>query len=623
MATPEPPGSDTASQHALDSAGQSSSRQEIVDEVPLWKRPPVRLGITGLVSWWLYVGIVWLSRDFTYGTPGIGRPLLGVMSLFGGVFVLYLVQVGVALRQGKSDASTNTAKSDGMLPVIVVFAIAFRVLLLFSEPIQEVDAYRYLWDGQAVAAGVNPFRHSPHQVLDAETDSQLPADLRQLVQLRDEIPTRAEILRRVHFGELTTVYPPVSQAVFALAAGVTPGSADVPTHLLVMKCFIVAFDLATLWILVLLLRFVNRPPEWSIIYAWCPLVMKEFANSGHLDSIAVFITTASLYCTVRVLFAEESTSSLCKTSHFRGANDDTRWLLAASLLLGLGVGAKIYPAIFAPLLVLSIWRRFGFHVAAVGAVVFSTVSVAMVLPMLTRDQASPTPVVGPVLPPVPDQSPSGPEIDPTSTGLSAFAAQWQMNDFLFLLLFENLTPDRGPDSTRTAWFVLTPSGWRDWLVDSVSRTTGLVPQRVPFLITRVITIAIFGALALSWAWRAAGSTSANDWLMFAFLTVAWFWMLQPTQNPWYWTWALPLVPFARSRAWLLLSGLTLIYYLRFWCIYHAAESPLFGTRYAGVDFFDFVGSWMEFAPWLLVLGIEAYYRNASKASDNEGLVSSD
>lgn len=612
----------------------------------LLKRPSFQLAMTGLVSWCLYVVIAWLSRDFAYGTPGIDRPLLSVMALFGVVFVLYLLQVWLVLRSsggavirshrretveatGDSHAlvSVATPKFEDVLPVIVVFAIAFRLLLLFSEPIQEVDAYRYLWDGQAVAAGVNPFRYSPQQVLNAEMNSDLPHALSRLVQIRDQSPAQAEILRRVHFGELTTVYPPVSQAVFALAAIVTPQSASLSTHLLVMKSFIVVFDLATLGLLVVLLRLAGRPVEWSILYAWCPLVMKEFANSGHLDAIAVFVTTAAFYCAVRGLYSRSMGPrpvTQDESPHGPGAHATGHqpgpilWLLAASLLLALGVGAKIYPAIFAPLLLLSIWRRAGFYTAAISGAVFATISAAMVLPMLTRDQDSPaafadpstveSALLAPEAPPVPNASPIEPEIDPTSTGLSAFAAQWQMNDFLFLLLFENLTPDRGPDSTQTAWFVVTPSNWRDQIVKSVSQSFGLAAERVPFLITRLVTTAFFGALALWWAWRGAAVTNATDWLMYAFLTVAWFWLLQPTQNPWYWTWALPLLPFARSRTWLLLSGLTLIYYLRFWCLYHAPETAMFGTPYAGIDFFDFVGSWIEFAPWFVLLGIEFSYR---------------
>jgi hypothetical protein len=86
--------------------------------------------------------------------------------------------------------------------------------------------------------------------------------------------------------------------------------------------------------------------------------------------------------------------------------------------------------------------------------------------------------------------------------------------------------------------------------------------------------------------------------------LAWFWLLSPTQNPWYWIWALPWVAFARSRAWLAVSGLTLIYYLRFWLNCHWPEEPVAGTGYRGTLFFDFVIAWLEFAPWFVWLAID-------------------
>jgi hypothetical protein len=644
----------------------------------VWSRPSVRLGISGLVALSWYAVIAWWSRDFSYGSPGVDRPLLSVMSVLGAAFALYLGQVAFVLRWSGNRTlgqqhKQRHDKAEGVLSVIIVFAVAFRVLLLFSEPIQEVDAYRYLWDGQVVASGVNPYRYSPEQVQSAQQTDELPSDLWRLTEVRDAFPARATILNCVHFGELTTVYPPVSLAVFALAASVTPDSASVTTHLLVMKSFIVVFDLATLWIMILLLRCAGRPAEWSIAYAWCPLVLKEFANSGHLDSIAVFVATAALYCAVRGLFADELPAGRARRM------SPASWLVASSLLLGLGVGAKIYPAIFAPLLLLSAWRRVSFRTAVIGGVIFTSVSAAMILPMLARDHGpaaghtvieqsdsgssggyegdgdsvissvsesstspplpnepqlltvadfelsslplpgpplpGPSPLPGPPVPvpsgpPVPGVSASGSLVDSADTGLGAFATQWQMNDFLFLLLFENLRPDYSRHDSQLAWFVVTTPDRRTAFVTQVADVTGISARRVPFLVTRLIATAVFAGLALWWGWRGAGSTDPAVWLEAAFLTVAWFWLLQPTQNPWYWTWALPLVAFARSRLWLLLSGLTLLYYLRFWCLYHAASTPLFGTRYAGTDFFDFVGSWLEFAPWLLALFVEACRRRA-------------
>ena len=94
----------------------------------------------------------------------------------------------------------------------------------------------------------------------------------------------------------------------------------------------------------------------------------------------------------------------------------------------------------------------------------------------------------------------------------------------------------------------------------------------------------------------------------AFLTLAWFWLLLPTQNPWYWMWALPFVPFVRNRAWFALSGIVLVYYFRFWMEYHYTGVAVLGTPYQGVAFYDFVLTWVEFGPWFIWLAVEGFVR---------------
>jgi len=47
-------------------------------------------------------------------------------------------------------------------------AIVFRLTLLFSNPIEEIDLYRLYLGWRSHARGVNPFRYSPQQVLAAQ-----------------------------------------------------------------------------------------------------------------------------------------------------------------------------------------------------------------------------------------------------------------------------------------------------------------------------------------------------------------------------------------------------------------------------------------------------------------------
>jgi hypothetical protein len=124
------------------------------------------------------------------------------------------------------------------------------------------------------------------------------------------------------------------------------------------------------------------------------------------------------------------------------------------------------------------------------------------------------------------------------------------------------------------------------------------------LITSLFYLVIAGVLA----WRGARAETAADWLNAAFLTIAWFWLLLPTQNPWYWTWALPFLPFARGRAWLAMSGLAFIYYFRFWLMRYFPLASVAGTGYTGPMFFDYIVVWFEFGPWFVCLALTTLRR---------------
>ena len=54
------------------------------------------------------------------------------------------------------------------------------------------------------------------------------------------------------------------------------------------------------------------------------------------------------------------------------------------------------------------------------------------------------------------------------------------------------------------------------------------------------------------------------------------------------------------------SGLLMLYYLRFWLAYHFADTALFGTGYRGEFFFHFVVVPVEHGMWLGWLAVESW-----------------
>ncbi|WP_417748378.1 hypothetical protein [Rosistilla oblonga] len=559
------------------------------------------LAVLAIVSIGLYAAIAWLSWQFDYHAAGVDRPILAVLGLFAVAFALYLIAIRIA------------AAGSGNLKLVVVAAIGFRIVMLFSLPIQEVDIYRYLWDGAVSVSGVSPYQYSPQQVQDAAFSTTDDPELQRLIAVLDREPPLAEILARVHFPELPTIYPPTSQVVFAASEITTPAGASLLARLFIMKAWLIGFDIATLLVVIGLLRARGRSADLCVIYAWCPLLMKEVAGSGHLDAVAVFFTALSIYLAVRLLKRDAAT-----------VKPSDLGLAGVAITLALAIGAKLYPVVLAPLMVLVVARRFGWQHLLMPGAVLAVGTLLLLWPMMPRDAEVAEPIVSPVAEnsggsmPEPIEvisiaPPSPPATDP-SLGVATFLKRWEMNDFLFLILIENLKPTSELPADRVAWFSIVPDAVRESVRETAQQSMGIEAAEAPFFVARAITAVAFLLVAIGLAWRVSSAADVALFCETVFLTLAWFWLLCPTQNPWYWSWALPFLPFARGRAWLAISGLVLVYYLRFWLDYHHADTTVLGTRYAGVAFYDFVVTWLEFAPWMAFLAIDAWRRPKRPAS---------
>ena len=83
--------------------------------------------------------------------------------------------------------------------------------------------------------------------------------------------------------------------------------------------------MATLALILALLRDTGRSPLWSALYWWNPLVLKELTNSAHMDAVVMPLVLLGLLMAAR------------------------RRQIAAGLALVLAAGAKIWPVLLLPL----------------------------------------------------------------------------------------------------------------------------------------------------------------------------------------------------------------------------------------------------------------------------------
>ena len=193
-------------------------------------------------------------------------PIASYLIQIAPLSVIYFLAVWITTRG--QDASKT-------LPLIVLFALLFRMPLIPLNPVLSSDVYRYLWEGKVqVVAGTNPYVVPP-------------AD-EHLAFLRDQV-----IYPHINRREAPTVYPAGAQLLFALLHGAGVESPQA------FKAFSLAADGLTLLLLLLILKQLHLPLERVIIYAWNPLLNYEFFWSGHLESFMLPPLLGFLYLFLR------------------------------------------------------------------------------------------------------------------------------------------------------------------------------------------------------------------------------------------------------------------------------------------------------------------------------------
>ena len=221
-----------------------------------------------------------------------GRWQIGALFAIGAV-MLFLTGAGLVLQhRGAHDGFIVVALIQGALYLlaaaltwrggfprrvfagILAVAALMRLGIVLAPPYLSDDVYRYVWDGRVGAAGINPYRYVP-------SDTHLAA-------LRDEA-IYPKINRRIY---APTIYPPGAELIFLLTTRISESVTW-------MKATMVVFELISVALLLRLLALGGLPLERVVIYAWHPLVLWEFAGSGHIDAAIVTFVALALWARQR------------------------------------------------------------------------------------------------------------------------------------------------------------------------------------------------------------------------------------------------------------------------------------------------------------------------------------
>jgi hypothetical protein len=156
----------------------------------------------------------------------------------------------------------------GHLPLVLVVSVALRVPAWRAAPAHSDDLHRYLWDGRVQQAGINPYRYAP----DAEA----------LAPLRDGN------WARINNRQLPTIYPPLAQLAFRLAA-------RAPSPEAAWRAIAAGADLGLVALLGLWLRRRREDPRRLIAWGWSPLAAIELGQNAHVEGLGIALLVGALF----------------------------------------------------------------------------------------------------------------------------------------------------------------------------------------------------------------------------------------------------------------------------------------------------------------------------------------
>jgi hypothetical protein len=177
------------------------------------------------------------------------------------------------------------------------------------------DIYRFIWDGSQILHGINPFRYTPHQLMDMNLDWLDPI-----------------LFEKMNSPEYFSVYPPINQFAFVLSA--IPGKGSLLASVIILRIIIFAFDIGNIYLIKKLLKFYHKDEKLVFWYALNPLVIIEFTGNLHFEAAMIFFTLLAVWFLIK-----------------------EKWIYAA-IALGLAVCSKLLPLIFLPLFIKHIgWKK--------------------------------------------------------------------------------------------------------------------------------------------------------------------------------------------------------------------------------------------------------------------------
>lgn len=199
---------------------------------------------------------------------------------------------------------------------LLIAAVFFRFLFLFSIPELSNDYFRFIWDGMLANRGINPFDFRPTEwpVFLGETNYNLTT-----------------VYQQLNSQDYYSVYPPVLQFVFSTCTYLSGG--DLYSTVVLMKVILISAEVGTLFLIKHLLKKYKLNEKNVLWYALNPLIIFEISGNLHFEGLLIFFLLLSITLLL-----------------------DEKFVIAA-FVFSLAFAVKLWPLLFLPFLIQQIGTK--------------------------------------------------------------------------------------------------------------------------------------------------------------------------------------------------------------------------------------------------------------------------
>src|SRR5690606_6527905 len=153
-------------------------------------------------------------------------------------------------------------------------------VFIVAIPNLSQDFYRFLWDGQLINNGINPYLYTPEELISSKTFLFPTAQ-----QLYDGMGS----LSASHYSN----YPPISQLFYYLSSYF--GQHHILGSVVFLHCCIILADLGTLFLAQKILTILGQEKHKAYWYFLNPFICIELTGNLHFEGIMLFLFCLALY----------------------------------------------------------------------------------------------------------------------------------------------------------------------------------------------------------------------------------------------------------------------------------------------------------------------------------------